>query len=177
MYPFAFNLSRVRIVLVGSQELATRRLAQLKEAGATQVITYIDQLPEAHEIRQAQLLMVAGLDNETSVVLASIAKLQGVLVNVEDKNDLCDFYFTSFVKRGDLTISVSTGGASPTLGQEIRAYIARIFDEKWGAIVRNIGQQRLQWKCEGLDNKAVGERTRALIKDQKLLSLSHEEAA
>src|SRR5689334_6278399 len=104
MYPISLDLSRIRIALVGSGDAFARRRQQLNDMGATQVSVYEDELPEAHEIKQASVLMVVGLDYETSAVLASIAKLQGVLVNVEDKSDLCDFYFTSFVKRGDLTI-------------------------------------------------------------------------
>lgn len=169
MYPIALDLSKIRIMLVGSGEAFTRRLNNLKEMGATQIFTYQDNLPPAHEIKQANTLMVVGLDYETSAVLASIARLQGVLVNVEDKNDLCDFHFVSFIKRGDLTISVSTNGASPTLGQEIRSYIADIFDESWAGIVNTIRKKRLEWKKEGLDNKEVSQKTRAYIKAQGFL--------
>ncbi len=169
MYPISLDLSRIRILLVGSGEAFSRRLDQLKEQGATQIITFQDALPESHEIRQANVLMVVGLDYETSAVLASIAKLQGVLVNVEDKSDLCDFYFVSFVKRGDLTISVSTNGASPTLSQEIRSYIAGLFGEEWAGIVNFIGKKRLEWKQEGLDNKQVSDRTKEYIKSEGLL--------
>jgi precorrin-2 dehydrogenase / sirohydrochlorin ferrochelatase len=109
MYPINLDLSKIRIALVGNGEAFNRRHTQLREMGATLVSVYEDHLPEAYQIRQASVLMVVGLDYETSAVLASIAKLQGVLVNVEDKPDLCDFYFASFIKRGDLTILVKNG--------------------------------------------------------------------
>ncbi len=170
MYPIALNLSRIHILLVGTGEVASRRLKQLQEAGATQVTFFDDHLPEAHEIRQASILLVAGLDDETSAVLTSIARLQGVLVNVEDKPDLCDFYFTSFMERGDLMISVSTNGASPVLAQEVRAYLERLFGEEWSDIVSTIGKQRLEWKGQGMDNSAVAQRTRAFIASNQWLS-------
>jgi siroheme synthase-like protein len=169
MYPIALDLTRIRIALVGSGPLVMRRFQGLKDAGATQVTLYDDHLPEAHEIRQATVLMVVGLDDETSAVLASIARLQGVLVNVEDKTDLCDFYFTSFIKRGDLTISVSTSGASPTLSQEIRSHLAQLYGEEWAGLVSEIGEQRLEWKRQGLDNKSVSDRTRSFIRERNLL--------
>lgn len=169
MYPIALDLTKIRITLVGSGEAFARRLNQLQQEGATQITLYRDTLPEAHEIKQANVLMVVGLDDETSAVLASIAKLQGVLVNVEDKSDLCDFHFVSFIKRGDLTISVSTNGASPTLGQEIRRYIANLFDEGWAVIVANIRKKRAEWKRQGLSNTEIGDKTRAYIKAEGLL--------
>jgi len=174
MYPIALDLSRIRIVLVGSGEAAARRMQQLKEAGTTHITPYLSQLPEAHEIRQAHVLLVVGLDDETSTVLASIARLQGILVNVEDKPELCDFYFTSFVKRGDLMLAVSTNGASPTLAQEIKAHLAKEFGEEWEEIVSEIAAERLKWKKSGCDNKTVGERTRALITARELLSPAPE---
>lgn len=170
MYPVSFDLSRIRIILVGTGDAFTRRLQQLNDMGATQLGIYQDELPEAHQIKQASVLMVVGLDYETSAVLASIAKLQGVLVNVEDKPDLCDFHFASFVKRGDLTIAVSTNGASPTLGQEIRSYLARLFGEEWAQIVATVSRKRNEWKQQGLDNRQVSNKTREYIRTLGLLN-------
>ena len=174
MYPIMLNLSNIRILLVGSGELFDRRKQALLENGATKLVLFEDTLPEAHEIRQANVVMIVGLDDQTSAVLASIGRLQGVLVHVEDKNELCDFYCTSFIKRGDLTIAVSTAGASPTLGQEIRSYLANIFCEEWGYIVDKIGKKRLEWKGQGLKGSAIGEKTRALIKQLQLFDRDYE---
>jgi len=169
MYPISLDLSKIRITLVGKGEPYIRRLKQLQAAGAVHLTTFEETLPQAHEIRQATILMVAGLDDETSAVLTSIAKLQGILVNVEDKPDLCDFHFVSFVQRGDLTLSVSTNGASPTLSREIKNYLAELFGEEWSAIVDTIGKKRLEWKKLGLDNQTIGDKTRDLIRLNALL--------
>jgi siroheme synthase-like protein len=92
-------------------------------------------------------------------VLAGIARLQGILVNVEDKPELCDFYFMGLVKRGDLTLAVSTNGASPTLVQEIKSYLFETFGEEWQETVAHLAAQRLAWKRDGLPNNTVKERT------------------
>ncbi|MEI7668730.1 MAG: NAD(P)-dependent oxidoreductase [Pseudomonadota bacterium] len=171
MFPIALNLTKIRIALVGTGEAFVKRLAQLREMGATQIMIYQDSLPESHEIKQANILMVVGLDNQTSAVLSSIARLQGILVNVEDKPDLCDFYFTSFIKRGDLTISVSTKGASPTVAQEIKAYLSNVFGEEWEGILSEIGENRLSWREQGIDNREIAARTREIIRERNLLSV------
>jgi siroheme synthase (precorrin-2 oxidase/ferrochelatase) len=174
MYPISLDVTKIRIALVGHGDAFTRRLAALHEAGAQHVTAYTD-LPHAHEIRQAHVLMVVGLDEETSAVLAGIARLQGILVNVEDNPDLCDFYFMSFVKRGDLALAVSTNGASPTLAQEIKAYLTDTFGEEWEDTVAQIAAQRLAWKREGLSNTVVGERSRAWLAVHAPAPLGHSE--
>ncbi len=187
MLPVALNLSRLRVALVGQSGALARRLAQLQEAEAAKVTVFehMDfepwssmaietpkhpfitahhyRLPESHEIRQANILLVAGLDEQKSAVLAGIARLQGVLVWVEDMPDLCDFYFTGVVRRGDLLISVSTSGASPTLAREIKEYLAELFGEEWEGITLDIGEKRKAWLTEGLKGQEINERTKEWI--------------
>ena len=48
------------------------------------------------------------------------AKSRGKLVNVADKPELCDFYLSSVVKKGDLKIAISTNGKSPTTAKRLK---------------------------------------------------------
>ncbi len=190
MFPIALDLSQLHIVLVGAGAALYKRLNQLHEQGAKRITVYSDEdipsspeeqgwqsgfaviprLPESYEIRQASVLMVVGLTDQKSAVLASIARLQGILVNVEDKPEFCDFYFTSFMQRGDLTLAVSTKGASPTLAQEIKVFLGEQFGHEWKDIITHIADKREAWKKEGLDGKAIGIRTRAWLKENGLLT-------
>lgn len=195
MFPIALNLATLHIVLVGSGPALYRRLAQLTEKGAKRITVYSDEavpsspeeqgwntgyaviprLPESYEIRQASILMVVGLADDKSAVLASIARLQGILVNVEDKPEFCDFYFTSFVERGDLTIAVSTGGASPTLAQEIKSQLGDMFGPEWEGIVGDIKTKRLEWKKQGLSNAEISRKTREYLDQREHLKLNADE--
>ncbi len=190
MFPIALDLSQLHIVLVGAGAALYKRLNQLHEHGAKRITVYSDEdipsspeeqgwqsgfaviprLPESYEIRQASVLMVVGLTDQKSAVLASIARLQGVLVNVEDKPEFCDFYFTSFVARGDLTLAVSTKGASPTLAQEIKAYLSEQFGHEWVGIVEELKSKRLEWKTQGLNGKDIGSKTREFLRSNNLLN-------
>jgi precorrin-2 dehydrogenase/sirohydrochlorin ferrochelatase len=49
-----------------------------------------------------------------------------VLVNSVDNTAYCDFIFPSYIKKGDLTISVSTGGASPAMAKRLRLYLEKL---------------------------------------------------
>ena len=192
MFPIALDLTNLHIVLVGSGAALFKRLNQLTEKGAKRLTVYSDdplpsspeeqgwfagyavipRLPEAYEIRQASILMVVGLSDQKSAVLASIARLQGILVNVEDKPEFCDFYFTSFIERGELMIAVSTHGASPTLAQEIKSYLGEIFGHEWEGILGEIKTKRLEWKQQGLNGKEIGARTREHLESASLIKMT-----
>jgi len=147
MLPIALNLTRVPVLLTGQGELLARRVQFLQEAGATRV-TVIDN-PSPADIRNAAIVMVAGLPRAQAEQIATAARTAGKLVNVEDINDLCDFYFTANIRRGDLIIAVSTSGASPTLARKIRDKIGAMFGPEWEGYLRDMAERRQAWKKEG----------------------------
>ncbi len=149
MYPIALDLARIPILLAGAGELVTRRLAQLKKAGAAHITVFEGQLPASADIASHSLVLVAGLPREVAEKIIAEAHALGKLVNVEDISDLCDFYFTANVQRGDLVIAVSTSGASPTLARKIRDVIARMFGEEWATRVRELSDLRKSLKAKG----------------------------
>jgi siroheme synthase-like protein len=158
MFPIALDLTRISIFLTGQGELLTKRRRMLVEYGATQFV---------ENIEHATVVMVAGLPRAEAEKIVEKAHMLGKLVNVEDINDLCDFYFTANIRRGDLIIAVSTSGASPTLARKIRDAIAKQFGEEWGERVAEILHLRKAWKAEG---KNVAEHSERHIKEKKWLA-------
>jgi precorrin-2 dehydrogenase / sirohydrochlorin ferrochelatase len=155
MFPVALDLSRLIVLLVGEGDLLARRLRQLDEAGAAQVISKPWEEVSDIEFHSAHIVMVAGLDSNTSRTIAQRARAAGKLVNVEDVVELCDFFFTANVRRGDLLISVSTHGTSPTLARRVRDYIATRFGPEWEGFSREIAQHRQTLKQAGKSMKEV----------------------
>ena len=149
MFPIALDLTKIPILLIGKGEAFERRHKQLLEYGATKLSLSNNQQPATSNYDDAVIVMIAGLSRHESEQLSTSARAAGKLINVEDMNDLCDFYFTANVKRGDLVIAVSTGGASPTLSRKIRDYIAGIFDAQWENRVVEIADFRKKLKAEG----------------------------
>lgn len=66
-------------------------------------------------------LVILATDNfELHQYIRSLCKERGILVNVADTPDLCDFYLGSIVKKGNLKIAISTNGKSPTVAKRIK---------------------------------------------------------
>jgi precorrin-2 dehydrogenase/sirohydrochlorin ferrochelatase len=70
------------------------------------------------------------------------AQRRGVLCNVVDVPDLCDFFYPAVVRRGDLQIAVSTAGQSPSLAQKIRQQLEKQFGPAYASWVEELGETR-----------------------------------
>jgi siroheme synthase-like protein len=69
---------------------------------------------------------------------------RNALVNVMDDNDHCDFAAPAVVRRGELTIAVSTGGRSPALARRLREELEERFGEEWKEALRVLGEVRTE---------------------------------
>ena len=54
------------------------------------------------------------------------SKQYNCLCNSVDSVDYCDFIFPSYVKKDDLTIAISTSGASPAMAKHLRMYLQNL---------------------------------------------------
>ena len=170
MFPIALDLTRIPVLLVGKGRMLEKRKLQLQEAKANNTTILEDRLPTQAEVEAAGVVMACGLGREDSEKVATLARTAGKLINVEDVLDLCDFYFTANVRRGDLLIAVSTGGASPTLARRVRDAIGRRFGEEWVGRTKDLAQARLKWRAEGKGMKEVMTETDALLAREGWLS-------
>lgn len=178
MIPVALDPARVRIALVGQGPLAKRRLAQLLDGGASPVAFSPDadaeiatlagdrlvrSLPSAEDLAAVQLLFVAGVEDAVAGDLARRARDRGILVNVEDVIPLCDFHAPSVVRRGDLLLTVSTGGKSPALAQMVRERLEALFPASWAERLAEIAALRDRLRAEGAKGPDVLRASRDFI--------------
>jgi precorrin-2 dehydrogenase / sirohydrochlorin ferrochelatase len=156
--PLAIDPRTVRVGLVGAGEGLARRRAFLAESGV--------EAPEPGLSDGVQVLFVAGLGRERSAALATQARARGVLVNVEDVQELCDFHVPAVIRRGDLALTVSTNGRAPGLSRLLREWLARVFGPEWTGRLDEVAHARESWRAEGLTASEVSERTRDLVARQ-----------
>ncbi len=181
MYPVVFPGGSLKAILVGTGEAAVRRLAGLDAAGAIVRVFSPDSkglladvaaerlsvgLPSARDLAGATLVFVAGLDDLAARAIADAARASGVPVNVEDRPALCDFHVPAVLRRGDLLLTVSTGGASPGLAARLRAKLEGDFGPEWGERLAALATERARWKAEGADIGELSRRTREWLDRQ-----------
>jgi len=185
MLPIVFDVSAGSIVLVGEGDLALRRLEVLDDADASVRVfsrvpsdalaalagdRLISDRPDETDLSTASLVFGAGLSEAEGADLAQCARLHGVLVNIEDVKSLCDFHVPSMVRRGDLTVTISTGGKSPGLARRLRRHLETLFGPEWAGRLDMVGELRQGWRAEGLPLDEVSRKTDLFIDKQGWLS-------
>jgi len=162
MLPVMLNPKSLKFLLLGQGEKMAARAAKLRELE----INFKSYHPPYIKINFAEydVVLIVGLDEAQSVSLHKQAKEAGCLVNVEDNKDYCDFFFQSFVKRGKLLISVSTGGSSPATAKIVRDKIEETFPPAWEDYLDDIAQKRIEWKASGKTYDEVNELTKGYMK-------------
>ena len=157
----------VVVGLAGAGEGLARRQALLAEAGIAPVSIAADARDEA--LQGLAVLFVAGLPLAEATALAARARLAGIFVNVEDAPALCDFHVPAVIRRGDLVISVSTGGKAPGLARLIREWLGRRLGVEWGARLADVAEVRAAWREAGHSPAEVAARTRAHVAERAWL--------
>ncbi len=168
MLPIAINPRMVRIGLAGAGEGLARRVALLAESGADAVSVASESSDAA--LHCLSILFIAGLERPITVELARRARSGGVLVNVEDAPELCDFHVPAVVRRGTLMLTVSTGGRAPGLARRLRQWLQKRFGAEWDEHLEIIGAARAGWRADGLLPDEVSRRTHDLIENKGWLS-------
>ena len=162
MYPVCLEISDKLCVVVGGGSVAERKILGLLTAGAqVKVISpllteTLARLAEEGRIEwlareyadddlTGALLVFAATDNrDVQEAVRKEADRAGQLVNVIDAPERCDFHVPAVVRRGDLTLAVSTGGRSPAVAAMVRKELAERFGEEYGVLLDLISRLREQ---------------------------------
>jgi precorrin-2 dehydrogenase/sirohydrochlorin ferrochelatase len=94
------------------------------------------------DLNGAFLAVVATASRALNGSIYREAQRRGVLCNVVDVPEYCDFYYPAVVRRGDLQIAVSTNGRSPSLSQKLRQQLERQFGPGYAEWVEELGATR-----------------------------------
>ena len=92
------------------------------------------------------LVIVGTNDKAVNRQVRDDCKRQRILVNVADTPDLCDFYLSSVVKKGDLKIAISTNGKSPTFAKRFREVLEETLPDSLQETLDNLTAIRNQLK-------------------------------
>jgi len=161
LLPIVLSDEFTAVGLAGSGEGYARRAALLAEAGMNPVpVSPNGPLPGIG------ILFVAGLETAEAIALAARARAAGVLINVEDVPELCDFHVPAIVRRGDLVLTASTGGQAPGLARRLREWLEGRFGPEWKLHMEEVSAARAGWRADGLSAVEVSRRTRDLVAEK-----------
>jgi len=154
------KLAGRRCLVVGAGSIGRSKIASLLEAGATlrvvapqataQVKSWaaagkLEWLPRPwtpSDLDGMFLVVAATSAQDLHEQIFQEARQRGVLCNVVDVPELCDFYYPAVAQRGALQIAVSTAGQSPALAQRLRKELEEQFGPEYAAWLEHLGEER-----------------------------------
>jgi precorrin-2 dehydrogenase/sirohydrochlorin ferrochelatase len=106
------------------------------------VLQWQPELFQPGHLAAIAVVFIATSDRQTNAWITTLAKQQHCLVNVADDPALCDFSMPAIVRRGDLTLAVSTAGQSPAFAAWLRKRLERLLDFRLGQVVAHYARLR-----------------------------------
>jgi precorrin-2 dehydrogenase/sirohydrochlorin ferrochelatase len=156
-YPAFIDLRGRQCIVVGGGKIAERKVAALLRSGARVTvispsvtgvlaryserkrITHVKRKYRKGDLKNVFLVIAATSDG---LVNREVSLDAPCLLNVVDAPDLANFIVPAVVKRGPLTLAVSTSGASPALAKSIRKELELLYSKEFGLFVDFLGKQR-----------------------------------
>jgi len=175
LFPMFMKLAGKQCLVVGAGKVGEPKIGGLIDTGASVHVVAIAASGQVREWADAgkielelraftagdldgKFLAVAATASESlNKLIYQEAQRRGVLCNVVDVPEYCDFYYPAVVRRGDLQIAISTAGQSPVLAQRIRQRLERQFGEGYAAWVEQLGETRRLILASGLDQETKWE--------------------
>src|SRR5512139_2259611 len=164
-YPMFLRVAGWRCLVVGGGQVAEQKVAALLKAEARVTVISpeatptilqwasahtIDYQPRCYrrgDVRGFRLAFAATGDEQIQQQLRREAREAGVLLNVVDRPERCDFIVPSVVEQGDLIVATSTSGASPALARRIRCELQESFGPEYAQALQLL--RRLRQRLKG----------------------------
>ena len=160
LYPIALKLAGARCLVVGGGVIALRKTADLLACGADLHVVALEWRAEfamleaqgrltrstrpfePSDLDGASLVISATDDPQVQRLVAAEAQRRGIPYNVVDVNDLCSFYVPAVLRRGSLTVAISTDGKFPLLAVALRERLAEVWSTRIAEALDRLAEGR-----------------------------------
>jgi precorrin-2 dehydrogenase len=160
LFPMFLKLAGRRCLVVGAGSIAESKIESLLRAGAKVRVVAPEATPKVRawargrkiawqrrgfrpkDLERTFLVIAATPSTELHQRIFRLARRLGVLCNIVDVPQLCDFYYPAVVRRGALQIAISTTGHSPALAQRLRKELEGQFGLEYERWLTHIGKVR-----------------------------------
>ena len=189
------KLEGKRCLVVGAGKVGEPKIGGLIETGARVHVVALEASEAVHQWARAGKITLevrpfapADLDGTFLAVVATAsralnssiyreAQQRGILCNVVDVPEHCDFYYPAVVRRGDLQVAISTNGQSPSLAQKLRQQLERQFGPGYARWVAELGETRKLVLASDLDAQRKSDLLHSLASREALKAALEEQAA
>jgi uroporphyrin-III C-methyltransferase/precorrin-2 dehydrogenase/sirohydrochlorin ferrochelatase len=130
--PIFMKLTGRSVVLVGEGPAADAKRRLIERSGGIVLAEDAD----------ARIAIVAVEDRAMAEAAAKRLKARGILVNVVDRPDLCDFTMPAIIDREPVLVAIGTGGASAGLAKALRIAFEALLPANLGALARTLAEAR-----------------------------------
>lgn len=169
-YPIMLDLTGVPVLVVGGGRVAHRKIEGLLQAGAEvavvakSAIDSIRSMPvhvvlrgyESADLGDVRLVIAATDDPAVNAAVSADATARGIWVNSADDPANCTFTLPAVARDGEVTVAVSTGGASPALASHLRGEIEVWLAEIGAADAAiDLAAQRRELHARGVSTETV----------------------
>lgn len=157
-YPINLKLKDIEITVIGGGEVAYRKCKNFLGFGKSvkvvsenfiekfstieSKVEIINDSYKEEYIKSSFIVVAATNNKEVNKKIGIYCRNNGKLVNVVDDIELSNYTVPSCVKRGDLLISISTGGNSPSLSSKIKKELENKYDNTYEEYVSLLGEIR-----------------------------------
>ncbi len=185
MYPILLKLKNKKILVVGGGKIAERKVIRLLKAEADISLTspditdglqkFVDEKKLVYnnrkfikdDLKNVFLVIAATNDKEVNHLIFRESEKNGILVNVVDEPDYCNFYVPSIIDRGDLSVSISTKGRSPAFARILRKKLEEYLPGELSKEVTLLGDLREEQKSKKASERKIMAKRQA----QKIIDL------
>ena len=167
LFPLFVELAGRPCVVIGGGAVAERKVHALLTAGAVVTvvspalspalatladagrIAHVARLYAEGDLAGAALAFAATDDGAVNADVAHEGRMRGVWVNAADDPPHCDAILPAVLRRGEITVAVSTGGASPALARAVRERLERALPPAYAVLARVAADARRELRAAG----------------------------
>lgn len=159
LYPINLKLEDIEITIIGGGDVAYRKCKNFLEFGKKVKVVakefidkfydieanieLIEDIYKEEYIQSSFIVVAATNDRKINEEIGIYCRNRGKLVNVVDNIELCNYTVPSCIRRGDLLLSISTGGKSPSLSSKIKKELEEKYDNSYEEYINLLGECRV----------------------------------
>ena len=163
LYPVFLKLQNLNTLIVGGGNVGLEKLSFLLKSSpnahvevvAPRFLPALEALVIEHPtvkltykkfnrwmLRKRHLVIACTDDLKVNKRIFDLSQKRGLLCNIADTPDLCDYYLGGIVTKGNVKIAISTNGKSPTTAKRLREFFEAVIPEDINTMVENLNEYR-----------------------------------